>query len=449
MPQVERIRDPSQEARQGGPQQACRAEDRRLRAADDHERGAHGGQQRGGPGERCRLVQDDPGEHDQCEACPSGRRGDPLREEAESRAGNGEGAAERQLPGARGQREERPRLRGRGEPEREHERRGGDGDDRDPDAASGKDRAARHEQDDGGPEEVELLLDAERPEVEDRRWRLPHREVVRRLHRESHVRDVERSGCRVGRDARDQEGRQQDERCDEGDDQDERRGGQQAPRPARVEAREGDRPAGRPFPQQEPGDQEAGDDEEDVDPHEPAGDTPDRGVEQDDQHDGDRAQALDVTSTIGVGRRDGNAPARHAPVGPRHPEPVARRAAARCARPDGRLILAGRLPLRPPRDRGRAAGAGHRPAAPVRPAKLRAMLASIPRMRVVSATGIRCRWAARPSMAGSYRIAAEPPAARPSRPSVQDDPEMPGGSSGTARDGLDNRSLRMQPFCLQ
>ena len=77
-------------------------------------------------------------------------------------------------------------------------------------------------------------------------------------------------------------------------DKDGDRSGQQPSRPRTIEPGKPNGPAARRLAPQQTGDQESGDDEEDVDPDEPAADSRHPGVKQHDGDDGDRAQPLDV-----------------------------------------------------------------------------------------------------------------------------------------------------------
>ena len=156
-------------------------------------------------------------------------------------------------------------------------------------------RPQRPERDDQqpGPDQVELLLDAERPEVAERRHvRLG--EVVGRLEREPDVADRQGGGGAVLGDPGDLERRQEDRRQHDRDGHGRQRRRQDPAHPPRVEASEVD-PAGlRVLAQQEPGDQEARHDEEDVDPGEPAAGHGQAHVEPQDGEDGDPPEALDV-----------------------------------------------------------------------------------------------------------------------------------------------------------
>ena len=118
-------------------------------------------------------------------------------------------------------------------------------------------------------------------------------------------------------------GRDDDRGGRQGDHDDQQRGRQQAPHAPRVEAQQIDLAGLLPLPQQQAGDEEAGDDVEDIDADESAVRVRQADVEEQHRQDGDRAQALDVGTEVralllvavrfGVGRAD---PTRDG-VGPR------------------------------------------------------------------------------------------------------------------------------------
>ena len=92
--------------------------------------------------------------------------------------GDGERSPERELPGAGESREVSRRRRGGREVDRPCERGSTDDDEEDqqPAKPEGEQQGKQRR-----PDEVKLLLDRERPEVEERRGRLPLREVVAAL----------------------------------------------------------------------------------------------------------------------------------------------------------------------------------------------------------------------------------------------------------------------------
>ena len=81
---------------------------------------------------------------------------------------------------------------------------------------------------------------------------------------------------------------QQPRRRGRGGEQDDDPCRQEAPRAGAVEPREPHRARGLHLAPEQAGDEEAGHDEEDVHPDEPAGQAGDAGVEEDDGQDGDR-----------------------------------------------------------------------------------------------------------------------------------------------------------------
>ena len=120
-------------------------------------------------------------------------------------------------------------------------------------------------------------------------------DVPDRQRRRHAVGDDRCPGQRIEHEDRDRQG--------DGDDGDGRR--QDPPRSPRIEAQEVDGPGSLALPQEQAGDQEPGDDEEDIDADEPAGHTGEARVEQDDEHDGQATHALDVrTETFGSCRVD-------------------------------------------------------------------------------------------------------------------------------------------------
>ena len=150
-------------------------------------------------------------------------------------------------------------------------------------------------------DDVELLLDGERPGVEERVERRAGAEVALR----------ERAQVDVGAEGRREEARQRGDvhrpdgrrqRPEGGDDDDHRReGGQQPPHAARVEAREAQPPLALELGDERARDHEAGDREEHVHAREAAREGQPR-VEEDDERNCDPAQPLDIGS-LRAGRR--------------------------------------------------------------------------------------------------------------------------------------------------
>ncbi len=149
------------------------------------------------------------------------------------------------------------------------------------------------------PHQVELLLHGERPEVQQRALVPPGGQVVGLLGDEAPVADRERRRehvvLQVGPPQRHrQPGTEQCHRAEH-----DRGRGQQPAGPAGEELAEPDPAGGGGLAQQQAGDQVAGDDEEDVDPDEAAGQPGDGGVEGEHGEHGQRAQALDVGTEPG------------------------------------------------------------------------------------------------------------------------------------------------------
>ena len=160
--------------------------------------------------------------------------------------------------------------------------------------------AAGDDQEQGRPEEVELLLDPERPEMQQRRRGELRLQVVGRLEGKAQVRDVQRGGDPVLRDvARTQRRQHRDRRDDRHQDQ---QGGrrQQPASPPRIEGQQRDRPARVELAKQQPGDQEPRQHEEDVDADVAAAQAGHTRVVEQDEHDGDRAESLDVGPEAGA-----------------------------------------------------------------------------------------------------------------------------------------------------
>ncbi len=187
VPQVERVRDPPEEARDRHREPASRRERGLAEAARDHQGAADGRKERRDSRERRPGAQDDAGEGNHGQADPCQDRGGPRRDPGKLGCPDGEEGPEAQLPGPGREREERPRLVRLGEVERQQERADRDEPRHDPDPAGGVAPAPGDQEDDRRPEDVELLLHAERPEVEDRRRRHLRLQVVGGLEA--------RSGC--------------------------------------------------------------------------------------------------------------------------------------------------------------------------------------------------------------------------------------------------------------
>ena len=106
--------------------------------------------------------------------------------------------------------------------------------------------------------------------MEERRGIEVRLEIVRCLDREADVRYVQRRRRPVDRQVREAQRREHHDRDADRDEDDEGRGGQQAAGPACVERRQVHGPRLLQLSDDQPRDQEARDDEEHVDPDEPA-----------------------------------------------------------------------------------------------------------------------------------------------------------------------------------
>ena len=149
------------------------------------------------------------------------------------------------------------------------------------------------------PDEVELLLDAERPEMAERR-RIGRGEVVGRLQGEAHVPERQRRCGAVLGDTGYLEGREEERSRDHRDRDGRQDGRQDAPQPPRIEATEID-PAGLlVLAKQQARDQEPGDHEEDVDAREAAAQARQADVVPEHGEHRDRAQALHVREEFAV-----------------------------------------------------------------------------------------------------------------------------------------------------
>ncbi len=155
------------------------------------------------------------------------------------------------------------------------------------------------------PEQVELLLDRERPELEHRIARDVGTEVAGRLVDEVPVRDVEERSLERADRVGDLQRRRDRDVHEAGHDQRDERGRQQPAEPPRVEAGEPDAAEPEQIAEQQLGDEVARQDEEDVDAHVTAGEAAVAGVEQHDEVDGDRAQAVEVRAVLRAGRAFG------------------------------------------------------------------------------------------------------------------------------------------------
>ena len=155
-------------------------------------------------------------------------------------------------------------------------------------------RPPHPEQHEQRPDQVELLLRRQGPVVLRRRGGVVGGEVVDRVDRERPVLDVQRGRQDLAEELLPEQPRHPQEHPDRRDEQHEVRRRQQPPHPSGPEPGQVHRAVAVDLAQDVGGDQEAGDDEEDVDAHVPTGQPVGPQVEQDDQEHGDRSQSLDL-----------------------------------------------------------------------------------------------------------------------------------------------------------
>ena len=226
------------------------------------------------------------------------RHDDAPGQVAQRGDGDRQQGAGQQLPGTRRQRVERPRRVGVGEPHARRRAEHPQADDDDRELVTEPAGEAGQRPDQERPQQVELLLHGERPEVQQRRLGEVGVEVAAVavcFAPAEHVVDEEPAGrhgvaCQVAEQQRVVQPLGGDERRH--DDQARRR--QQAAGPTGPEVGQCHGPGAGDLAEQQRGDQEAGDDEEHVDTDEPPAERADVGVEQHHQHHGDGPQALDV-----------------------------------------------------------------------------------------------------------------------------------------------------------
>ncbi len=264
----------------GGEQDGGRAEHGQQRGAAGVGRAPVVPEDRGQDGGRTGPAQDAQG--------PGGERGDRPRGEPPGGQRDRRAGGELPEPGGGGEVAECCGLRRPAQAERQ---RTGADDQRDDPGHQGpvtRQQAAEAEQQDA-PQDVELVLHAQRPEVLDGARVPPGGEVVGLLADEAPVGVLAGGGHQVAGQVGAAQRVEQQSAGDRGGDQHDGGGGQDPPGPAGGEVEQADAPG-----EQEPGDQEAGDHEEDVDADVSAGQPRYRGVEAEDGEDGDAAQAFDV-----------------------------------------------------------------------------------------------------------------------------------------------------------
>ena len=237
-----------------------------------------------------------------------GRVGDGHQTQPGERGGQGAGqpqepgrvdrhqGAQRQLPGP-GERGEVGGRRIGGRLDHGHRERGDDDagqGDRQPDGQRPSGAECADGQEDRGIDQVELLLDGQRPEVEEGGGRLVGRQVVGADRGEVEVGQEDRrpsgvDGCLVAEHRADHGvGR------DDGDDDDQGGGRDDPAAPPSVEVEQRRAPGCVPLPEEDSGDDEPRDDEEHIDADVAATQAGEAAVIQHDQGDSDGPEAFDV-----------------------------------------------------------------------------------------------------------------------------------------------------------
>ena len=150
--------------------------------------------------------------------------------------------------------------------------------------------------------DIELFLDAERPCVQQRRIFRRIGKIVRRADHEPHVGDEQRGRRRRLREADQIDGQDQEQRQAEACEDHRKERGKYPPEASLVEAQERDASL-LEITLENPGDQIAGYDEKHVDADKPAGNAGQAGVKQQDRHDRDRPQPVDVRAVFAARRR--------------------------------------------------------------------------------------------------------------------------------------------------
>ena len=297
VPQVEAVGQPTQPLQWRPAQQQDRAHAPGCGSGEQDQRGATRRQQRPEAGEERLPRDDDEREDDERQPGPAGHRRHPPRQPWPGTGPERDDRAQHQLVHPRRGDEVGGRLLERpppGQRERGAEQCQGD----DPGGGAEDAGPARgiHEEaeQDHRPQEVELLLDGQRPVVLQRAGGALQVEVVHRAPRHAPVDDVGRGGDEVTTHLSPPATRQEDHREQRRPGERGEGGRQQSAGAARVEPGEVDPPAGPPLLQQEGGHEETADDEEDVHPGETTGQQCHPGVPEHDPEHRERAHALDV-----------------------------------------------------------------------------------------------------------------------------------------------------------
>ena len=275
-------------------------------AGGDHEHRTEYGRDGRAPREGGVDVDEDHGRDDDPDPRDRHRVRDPGWESRDPTGRESQTSPRGELPGPRVRPVEGERLVPRSEQDRRRE--GRDSDDREhrgdqpdealpfaPDGMSAS-GPGHHGEEDQRPEHIELLLDAQRPVVDDRARDVVLREVVGLPDCEVPVRSVQRRRRDVRAHLAAVERCHDQPGCDRGRAEHQCREREQAAHPPRPEARERDPSVPCELAQEKTGDEEAGDDVEDVDADEASGDGGEARVVEDHEDDRDRAQPLDVGS---------------------------------------------------------------------------------------------------------------------------------------------------------
>ena len=298
MPEVQRIGDPTEPAEGRG----CEHDPARRSgtpAGGDDRRGAKGRQESG----KARVLRHRPDENEagaeEADSQPADQGGDCTGHAAEQGDRESQQASGGELPRSCRQQVIGPRAVRGGHHHGQQERaRENDGDEERHDEAGAPGPGGEQEQD--RPEQIELLFDPERPVVEHRR-RGARSEVVGRFQGEADVRDRQAGGQGVVGDARQVERREEqlsrEQRAREHDDS--RR--KDPSGSASVEGAKSDLPGAPTLVHEQPGDQEAGQDEEDVDTDKTGFGAGQTRVAQQDKKDRDPAEPLEVRAETGFG----------------------------------------------------------------------------------------------------------------------------------------------------
>ncbi len=229
-------------------------------------------------------------------------------------AEQGEKTADSKLPGARVRHEIRLVRRGGGEEHTCRQRRTSDHRERDQHPPTDGGAAGETRSDEGcgdhqdGPDQIELLLDRERPVVLCDAGRVVQCRVIDRHRREEPVLHIERTGCDLQSVPFPARVWEEDHDKYSGHEEDQERRRQQAPDASRIERAQSDMTSPRDLVEQVACDQEAGDDEEHIHADVPASHAGRPQVIEDDRGDGECPQRLDVGAegTSRRGRRGGS-----------------------------------------------------------------------------------------------------------------------------------------------